>query len=435
MTVAAIYTRVSVKDDTSNARQLEACQAFCVAKGWEVGPLFQERGITGTGKRDRPQWRKLTAAVEAKDVDAVVVFAISRAARNVEDLLAFGRKCDAQGIAFESVSEPIGGQYGRVFLALLGAIAELESKAKGDRASLKRDQMIADGLWPGGPRPFGLDVVYTDDPSSKTRDARLVINPAEAAVIRDGTQDILRGQSLGTVMRDWNAKGITTSLGKQWRRTSLRQLFLRPTLAEQPAILTKRDAEALRAILEDPARHHPRSVERYLLTGILVCGECGGRMQGHPAKGRRYMCRATGVMHRTIMARDLEDLVITAVSDRKVTLAAVSDPAGVQGPILKQLDALDAKLAQFAENAAMAGLPVSAIRSGTKALLAERERLERELEAVQPPPPPTDYAEAMVDEQVLVRAEIEALVDRVEIGPPIRPFNVFNPDRVAIVWR
>ncbi len=72
MTVAAIYTRVSVKDDTSNARQLEACEAFCKAKGWDVGPTFQERGITGTGKRDRSQWRKLTAAVEAKDAVIIV---------------------------------------------------------------------------------------------------------------------------------------------------------------------------------------------------------------------------------------------------------------------------------------------------------------------------------------------------------------------------
>lgn len=40
--------------------------------------------------------------------------------------------------------------------------------------------MTADDLWPGGPRPFGLDIVYADDPSSKTRDARLVINAAEA---------------------------------------------------------------------------------------------------------------------------------------------------------------------------------------------------------------------------------------------------------------
>jgi hypothetical protein len=212
-------------------------------------------------------------------------------------------------------------------------------------------------------------------------------------------------------------------------------MFLRPTLADPPAILTKRDAEALRAVLEDPARHHPRSVERYLLTGILVCGECGGRMQGHPARGRRYMCRSTGVMHRTIVARDVEDLVIVAVSERQAELATVGDPAGVQGPILKQLDAVDAKLAAFAENAALAGMPANAIRSGTKALLAERERLEAELDAVQPPSPPTSYADAMADEQELLRAEVEALVDHVLIGPPIPPVNVFNPARVEIVWR
>lgn len=81
--MAAIYTRVSVKDDTSNARQREACEAFCKAKGWDVGPVFQERGIQ-----------------------------------------------------FESVSEPIGGTYGKVFLAILGSLAELECQMKADRALL-----------------------------------------------------------------------------------------------------------------------------------------------------------------------------------------------------------------------------------------------------------------------------------------------------------
>jgi DNA invertase Pin-like site-specific DNA recombinase len=71
-TVAAISTRLSVRDDTSNDRQLEQCKAYVKAKGWTVGPIFQKRGITGTGKKDRPQWRKLTVAVEGGDVDAVL---------------------------------------------------------------------------------------------------------------------------------------------------------------------------------------------------------------------------------------------------------------------------------------------------------------------------------------------------------------------------
>jgi site-specific DNA recombinase len=62
------------------------------AKGWKVGAVFQERGITGTGEKDRPQWRKLMVAVEGGEVDAVVVFAISRAARNTIDLLRSQRR-------------------------------------------------------------------------------------------------------------------------------------------------------------------------------------------------------------------------------------------------------------------------------------------------------------------------------------------------------
>lgn len=366
------------------------------------------------------------------------MFAISRAARNTIELLRFAEVCADRGASFESVSEPIGGQYGKVFLAILGALAELESKMKADRATLKREQMIVDGLWPGGPRPFGLDVVYTDDPAAKTRDARIVINEAEAAVIREGAQDLLRGQSLGSIMRRWNDAGITTSLGKDWRRTSLRQLFLRPSLSTRPAILTRRDHEAVRAILEDPSRHHARTVEGYASTGFLVCSDCGGRMQGYPGRGRRYICRSDGHVHRTIHAEGAEEFVGEEVYARaeQAAIAEVGDPEGIHAPILAQLDDVDARLGVFAENAALAGLPVAAIRSGTKALLAERERLERELDSIAPAPASiTDLAEAMAAHDIEFRALMEALVDHIVCLPPIPPSNFFNPARVEIVWR
>ncbi|MEP6871006.1 MAG: recombinase family protein, partial [Anaerolineaceae bacterium] len=439
MTTAAIYTRVSVKDDTSTERQREACEAYCTAKGWEVGPIFEDRGISAYTGKDRPGWRKLAAAVEAREIDAVVVFAISRAARNTVALLQFAERCRERGVAFESVNEPIGGQYGKVFLAILGSLAELESGMKRDRVLAKHAQMDADGLWKGGVRPFGLDVIYTDDPASATRDARLVINAGEAEAIRAAAQDILRGVSLGTIMRRWNSESIRTSLGKQWRRQSLRQLFLRPTLTDPPAILTKRDADALRAMLEDPARHHPRRVDRYALTGVLVCGTCGGRMQGHRKRDERiYICRETGKVHMAVRADPVETAVLNAVITRAeegVTLASVGDPAGVQGPILAAIDAVDEKLADFAENAALAGLPAGAIRSGSRALLAERERLEAELDAAKPPPPPTTWVESAPLIRARTQAELQALVEKVVIHRATAPRNVWNPDRVEIVWR
>lgn len=143
-------------------------------------------------------------------------------------------------------------------------------------------------------------------------------------------------------------------------------------------------------------------------------------------------------MHRTIQAEAVEEFVGEQVYEREeeAQMAAVGDPAGVQGPILAQLDEIDERLNAFAENVALAGMPVSAIRSGTKALLAERERLEAELAAVAMPPAlTTDLTEAMLAHDIEFRALLEALVDRIVVHPATRPVNVFNPARVEIVWR
>jgi hypothetical protein len=72
---------------------------------------------------------------------------------------------------------------------------------------------------------------------------------------------------------------------------------------------------------------------------------------------------------------------------------------------------------------------------GTKALLAERERLERQLEAAAQPPPPATFGEQFEADEARLRAEIEALSGASRSRPPTKPANVFNPARVEIVWR
>jgi DNA invertase Pin-like site-specific DNA recombinase len=71
--------------------------------------------------------------------------------------------CEENCVAFESVSEPIGGRFGKVFLAILGSLAELESQMKSDRQRLLRDSIEpGSDRFLGGYRPFGYDQVGTE---------------------------------------------------------------------------------------------------------------------------------------------------------------------------------------------------------------------------------------------------------------------------------
>ena len=412
---AAVYTRISVDhegQEDSTDRQEAACRAFCDMKGWDVAEVFTDRGISGWSGVDRPGWRALERAVEAGEVEAVVVYAISRAARNTRRLLEFAEMCDARGAALESTSEPIGGTYGRVFLTILGALAELESQTRSTRVRSKVEQMRADGRWLGGARPFGFRV----------KAGRLVPDKREGNLIREAVRHILAGGKWLSVARGWNEEGIKTPQGNKWTGQKVRGVLEHER--HVGTTLTRRDHKRIVAKVEAATydrKGYNRS-SRYMLTGLLVCSVCGARMVGRPEHGRRrYVCKATGRVHLSVPADVVEDVVTRRAADAEIEAEDVVDPATLSAPLLAAIDDVETRIEAFAREAAAAGMSAAEIRAGREPLIAERDRLQRELDAVPVPREGLGFAYLLEDVEdptpVEWRAMVETVVDHVEIGP------------------
>lgn len=82
----AIYTRKSTEEGlqqefNSLDAQREASEAFIVSQkheGWQaITGHFDDGGYTG-GNMDRPALKRLLAAVEAREVDCIVVYKVDR---------------------------------------------------------------------------------------------------------------------------------------------------------------------------------------------------------------------------------------------------------------------------------------------------------------------------------------------------------------------
>src|SRR5207249_4706333 len=146
------------------------------------------------------------------------------------------------------------------------------------RIKRKHEQLAADGkLHGGGTRPFGYE------------QNRITIRQSEAKVIRDGARRIIAGDSLRSVTRDWNDRGVLTSAGKVWLISAVHRVLMSGRIcgwrehhgeliakASWPGIVTREQSDRLRAILGDPARRKNLTSRRYLLTGFLRCGRCKG---------------------------------------------------------------------------------------------------------------------------------------------------------------
>jgi site-specific DNA recombinase len=118
------------------------------------------------------------------------------------------------------------------------------------------------------------------------------VRESEAAEVRRLADAVIRGESLRSLARELNERGVTTVTGKRWTSAHLRSMLVRTRLAglrehrgkivgqaTWPAILDRSMWEAMKAILEDPARctgggGRRGRVPTSLGTGLYICGVC-----------------------------------------------------------------------------------------------------------------------------------------------------------------
>lgn len=317
---AVIYTRISVdrEDQTSIESQEREARALCALRGWRVAGVEVDKGRSAfkeNGGAKRPALDRALRMVRTGAADVLVVWAIDRLGRNTRRLLELIADVRAAGGDFAVVTLPIdtSDPFGEAVLTILGAVAQLESGIKSARVTSWHEHRRGGALPPTGPTPFGYERV----------DGELVVVESEAAEIRKAADAILDGASIRSISRDWDARAIGTPWGdrerKRWGHRGVKHILVSPTTSGRrdiegvlvdgnwPAILDVDTADAVRAVLLDPARRDGLTNERrWMLAGFAEC-TCGGRLASKPHKaGPRYFCVAC---HRSITAKALDDHV------------------------------------------------------------------------------------------------------------------------------
>lgn len=184
----AIYTRKSSEEGldqefNSLDAQYEACSAYIASQkheGWKPLPTrFDDGGVSG-GTLERPALQRLLAAIEAGQIDMVVVYKIDRLTRALADFVRLVERLDAKGCSFVSVTQAFNTStsMGRLTLNVLLSFAQFEREVTAERI---RDKIAASkkkGLWMGGLAPLG----YAPHPDPQRRE--LVLAEAEVETVR-----------------------------------------------------------------------------------------------------------------------------------------------------------------------------------------------------------------------------------------------------------
>ena len=225
-TVAAVaYLRVSTEDQAREGFSLDAqkarIRAYCVAKRYKLLKEFIDDGHSGR-TTNRPAFQDLMKAVrEGLEVDgccvrigAAVVAKFDRLNRNLYDFLATQREFQCHKVYFASVDETVDtrGPFGKFFVQVIAAFAELESGIIGERVRHGMREKALQGGFNGMSAPLGYDIV----------DGGLVVNEQEACVVKRICAWKRRGKSLSWIAARLNEEGVETKKGRSWGK---RQVF------------------------------------------------------------------------------------------------------------------------------------------------------------------------------------------------------------------
>lgn len=303
MVRCAIYTRKSTEEGldqefNSLDAQREAAEAFILSQrheGWVVLPeKYDDGGFTG-GNMDRPALKRLMEEVDNGNVDCIVVYKVDRLSRSLMDFSRIMETLDRRSCSFVSVTQQFNTTHsmGRLTLNILLSFAQFEREIIAERTRDKVSAARKKGKWTGGGLILGYDV---ERPAG-----RLIINPAEADVVRGIFAIYREKESLLETLREvgrrgWQRKRWLTHGGRMhgggpWDKNNLYSTLTNVVYSgrvsyggeiyegEHEAIIAVPEWEEVQEILRTNGKSgSDRTPTDAALRGILYCAHCNAPM-------------------------------------------------------------------------------------------------------------------------------------------------------------
>ena len=387
MTRVALYARYS-SDNQSAASiedQFRICREHAARQGWTVTASYHDAAISGASMILRPGIQTLLADARCGKFDMVLAEALDRVSRDQADVATLFKHLKFAGLAIVTLSE---GEISELHVGLKGTMNALFLKDLAAKTHRGLRGRVEAGK-AGGGLCYGYDVVKRLDASGEPVRGERTVNPDQAEVVRRVFRDFAAGISPRAIARRLNDEGVSGPDGKLWSDSTLRghakrgtgflnnelyigklvwnrQRYIKdPTtgkrvsrinppeawiISEVPelriiedtlwqavkarqSILTVEHAAVIAAVRASHAAraanplnatHRPRS----LLSGLLVCGCCGGpfALRGQDRYGcSNHIMNGSCVNSRTIRRDALEERVLVGLKERLMAPEAAAE--------------------------------------------------------------------------------------------------------------
>ncbi len=328
---AANYVRVSTDKQAekySIPSQIEALKNRCLEKGWTLvldgdKDTFIDDGYSGA-ELDRPALNRLRQAVKEGRVDLVLAYDPDRLSRKLYHQMILAEEFEKQGIKQEFITQDMGtSPEDRMFFNMRGLVAEYEREkirertVRGSREKAKQGKVISAGVPPFGFRYDKEKSTLVED-HDKAQTLRVIYYTlANNNLSLQGLAQRLNHLHIPTPKGGdrWRASTLSVMLRNEvyvGKLHQFREHHIEPKLRRRVSMKNKKTSHALRPreewitvevpslvpieLFEAVQRKLDRNAElsmrntkrEYLLSGLLYCSQCGGRMGGHAIRNIPY---------------------------------------------------------------------------------------------------------------------------------------------------
>ncbi|QNO17872.1 recombinase family protein [Caproicibacterium amylolyticum] len=318
----AAYARVSSGKDAmlhSLAAQIDYYSNFIRQNlEWNFVEVYADEALTGT-KDNRAEFKRLLDDCRKGLIDMVITKSISRFARNTVLMLNTVRELKLLGVDvyFEEQNIHSVSGDGELMLTILASFAQEESLSCSENCKWRIRNNFKDGI-PNNLRIYGYDFA----------DKQLVVNPAEAEVVRMIYTDYLNGMGKNAIMRNLIALGVPTKNGGRWSEGAIYvilrnekytgNMLLQKTFSENhltkakrinkgklPMYYTKGTHEAIieQSVFDEVQTEIARRAQKFStapktpsyseFTGKIHCGICGANFRRKTTTYNVAWCCAT----------------------------------------------------------------------------------------------------------------------------------------------
>jgi site-specific DNA recombinase len=335
MVGAVIYVRVSTKEQTENLSlptQLRACEEYCRRQGYEIIERFHEEGESAktTDRRQLQALLKYCRTHKGK-VHFVVVYNLTRFAREKYDHFALHAHLKSLGISLRSATEPIDDtSTGKLMEGVLAAFAQFDNDVRSERTLAGMRAALSLGRW-----TFKAPLGYLN--AAKWSNSSLVHDPERGPLVKRAFEDLATGRfTKQEVIRRATDAGLRTRQGlpvapQTFGQMLRNRIYIGQVESPDCAVSAHGDFEPLidegtfyraQAVLDGRVtvtaprqRNHPD----FPLRGFVRCESCGRPLTGSWSKGRngryayyhcRRRCRAVNVSKAVLEGAFVDELAL-----------------------------------------------------------------------------------------------------------------------------